>query len=714
VAQASPAEPVGNILLINGDWVIQPRTGSGTAVTLVRAGRTGVAGATVGLSLGGRRYLIPEPALAYLGRGLDWSLFDVPALAAREKVGRLPVVVSYRARLHPLPGVMITRSGGGTATGYLTAPSARVFGRALVRQFRADHAAAGYGLDGMFAGESVTLAGAAPGPVPRPAFPMHTLTVTAANLAGKPDTGGTVFVINVDNSGRFGSVSEFRHGVAKFSVPAGHYFAAGFFLSASGAVRLVAVPQFTVPANRPGTSVAVSERAADSRVTFTTPRPSVAEDVQFNLLRMPAAGKGLGIDVDNGTAPVWVSPARPARALAGSLHAAAHGLLGAPPPATARYQYYLAYQSDAAIPRQHYLVRASSLATVDERFVQAGHASANYGRFGYFAWEGGYGSTLPLLSVPARRTEYVTGSPGVRWADIFLPSYSYESASPRVFTGGEHAREYWNAVPLHAGVNTLLGGVANLLPTWPSATRAGNTLTLDITPFTDNQPGHAGPGFRADPSAAGPVTGSYEIGQNGTEIAAGRAHTGALVNPDLFTRVALRPEPSKITFTLNASRRGKAYGMATSSHTVWTWRSSSQAGRVLPAGWACPGAARCVVQPLLTLEYAVAGLGLNESAPPGKQVLHVFARHLQLAPAAKITGATVAVSVDGGKTWHPAAVVGHGARYRVVFTAPAGVTVALRTRVHDAAGGRFSETITGAYQTAPPGAPDRPQRGRRH
>src|SRR5712691_9199604 len=90
-----------------------------------------------------------------------------------------------RARLHALPGVTITRSGGGVASGYLTASSARAFGRALVRQFRADHARGSYGTDGMFAGESVALAGAEPSPVPRPAFPMHTLTVTATGLAGQ-------------------------------------------------------------------------------------------------------------------------------------------------------------------------------------------------------------------------------------------------------------------------------------------------------------------------------------------------------------------------------------------------------------------------------------------------------------------------------------------------------------------------------------------------
>jgi hypothetical protein len=60
----------------------------------------------------------------------------------------------------------------------------------------------------MFAGESLALAGAAASPVPKPSYAMHTLTVTATNLAGKADTGDIVFVMNVDNSARFGDFNE--------------------------------------------------------------------------------------------------------------------------------------------------------------------------------------------------------------------------------------------------------------------------------------------------------------------------------------------------------------------------------------------------------------------------------------------------------------------------------------------------------------------------
>jgi hypothetical protein len=82
-------------------------------------------------------------------------------------------------------------------------------------------------------GVSVSLAGAAPARgrqagslmrATRSRNVMHTLTVTGTNLAGGPDTGGFVMVVNVDNSGRFSEGASFRHGTVKMTVPAGHYY----------------------------------------------------------------------------------------------------------------------------------------------------------------------------------------------------------------------------------------------------------------------------------------------------------------------------------------------------------------------------------------------------------------------------------------------------------------------------------------------------------
>ena len=87
------------------------------------------------------------------------------------------------------------------------------------------------------------------------------------------------------------------------------------------------------------------------------------------------------------------------------------------------------------------------------------------------------------------------------------------------------------------------------------------------------------------------------------------------------------------------------------------------------------------------------------TAPPRRHVLRVRAGHLQAVRAAAVTGASVPVSFDAGKTWHRARVTGHGGSYAVVFTAPPGALVTLRTSAAGAAGGTVTETITSAHRT---------------
>jgi hypothetical protein len=241
------------------------------------------------LSLGGHHY-DPVRGRSHLNHGLNWTLFDVPALATAEKAGRLPVRISYGARLRALPGVTITRSGGGLASGYLTASSARVFGAALIRQFRADRRSGSYGRDGMFAGgESVTLAGTTVAATARPDLPMHVLTMTATNISGKPDNGDIVFVLNEDNSTLFGdpieSENDFYHGSTKFS---------------GTVVAPTSTAQFEVPTSSATFAGSWSRprgprryrwpRAWPAPVTFATSLPARVTDVQATLLTQSAAG----------------------------------------------------------------------------------------------------------------------------------------------------------------------------------------------------------------------------------------------------------------------------------------------------------------------------------------------------------------------------------------------------------------------------------------
>ena len=127
----------------------------------------------------------------------------------------------------------------------------------------------------------------------------------------------------------------------------------------------------------------------------------------------------------------------------------------------------------------------------------------------------------------------------------------------------------------------------------------------------------------------------------------------------------------------------------------------------MPVHWGCFTKAgnvtrKCAVQPMLTLNYQVAGLRLNGATAPGRQVIRLSVGHLQLASNPAITRATMRVSFDGGKTWHTAKVspAGKPGQFTAAFTAPAKAFVTLRVTATDKAGGSIVETITSAYKTS--------------
>jgi hypothetical protein len=107
------------------------------------------------------------------------------------------------------------------------------------------------------------------------------------------------------------------------------------------------------------------------------------------------------------------------------------------------------------------------------------------------------------------------------------------------------------------------------------------------------------------------------------------------------------------------------------------------------------------VQPLITFDYAVAGMGLDGIAPAGPQAITVTASHLQLAASPAITTARAQFSLNGGRSWRRAHVrdLGRG-RFKVTFAAPRGAGVTLRVTATDTAGNSLTEIIQRAYQTS--------------
>jgi hypothetical protein len=716
---SSPTAP-SPLLLINGMRLTEVQASQGQQAmaevpSLMRSHAALARVPMLTLRLAGRAYDVPADAVPFLGHGLDLGLFDLARLRLMERAGRLPVTVSFHGRAAPvLPGVTVTRTAAGHADGYLTASSALRFGAALYRQFRADHDRGSYGTDGMFGrGASIALAGSPARRQVSPRFPMHTLTIHGTNAAGRPSTGDSVFVVNADDSERFAAQVIFFHGIAKVSVPAGHYWAFGDFANKDFTqIRATILPQFTVSARSPGTQVSISARSATSRVSVRTEKPANLSLILFDVVRTSGSGRGDFIGTEEVAfrgRRLWVSPTR-VKPTVGSLQTFTHAQLFSPPGAGVPYAYNLDFAGPAGrvAAQQHYIAHQARLATVTDRFFQ------DVPSRGVWATAGGSKEDFADLSLIPRRLpapgvliQYLTADPAIVWSTSFWEFLDQTAGfaggqdnALRSFRPGQKVTENWDKVPLHPEPNVSLAGFrpAGLRAIFPSAARTGDVLTFQDFAFGDNTLGHLGRGFGDIPGE----TGRMEVDQNGVKLAS--AGTKTELPP-----VRLSARPSVIKFTLRAARAGKHYILSPSSSTTWTWRSRRAPGATVPAAWACrtgPSLTtgltrRCAVQPMITVRYNVKGLSMAGSAPAGGQVIGLTVGHLQLAPQPPISTAHLRVSFDGGATWRAARMDQAGpGRFRALFTAPAGSFVTLRFTATDRAGGSINETIDRAYKIA--------------
>lgn len=701
-ARAVAAARARPLILVNGD-LLMVRSAAGGQQVAVRPAARG--DSVVSLRAEGRVTEIPAVAMPFIGHGLSPALFQVSALRQTEAYGRLPVRVSFTGHRPSIPGVTLGRSVAGGAAGYLTRSSARRFGAALRRQYLADRATGSYGRDGLFGhGVRISLAGSSPLPVspPGPAFPMHTLTVHATDLRGRPDTGDGIFIASADNVQRFiplfGDQNVFIHGSTRFSVPSGHYWAVATFF-AGNSIRMVVLPQFTVSGAR--SVVHVSAKSATSRITAATPRPSANAEVSFAILRGEGSGGPFGFSQGVSGLSLWVNPTT-RKPTVGTLSTFTMITKLSPAGASPGYAYNLDFPGpDGTIPAQHFTVPAASLATVTENYYD--DVATKQGGWVAFGGtrrqlQGGELLLILPLAMPQAQTQYFTAGPQMQWAnESFTALNSVFDATSDVFRSyprGATQSQDWNRYPLHPAEGTQPPGTSSASLVLVSAAREGNTLLLSPVPFSDNQPGHLSEGFF---NGSAKVTGSFAVDQNGTQIAHGDPRNG-------IPGIRLSARPSAIRLVLSASRSARPFRLSPASRTVWSWRSVRDTSARVPGTWFCSFTRtftldrRCAVQPLMTLDYLVQGESLSGLTAPGPQVIALTVGHLQLGASPAIRGATAQVSFGNGKTWQQATVTAQGGgQFQVGFPAPAGATVTLRVSATDAAGGSITETITRAY-----------------
>jgi hypothetical protein len=488
----------------------------------------------------------------------------------------------------------------------------------------------------------------------------YALTIKGTNLAGGPDTGDQVQVFSATNmrwnEQTIGPTPIFRNGQVTLHVPAGKYWLIGQFVTAHS-FRMDIPQQVTVTGD---TTAAVSARAASSELSAATPRPAVLINTVFSSSYTVPGGKTFEDCGTQGNLRLWVSPLARAQTT-GTMYSATSAQLDSPPGQKSPYTYEL----DSAAPpgtiaSQHLTVTTADLATVHERFYSDTAATAPWFAFGGPARqysETGFTAASTSLPMPGVRTVYFQAQPTAVWRPEIPGTTLTETPTWQLYQAGQDTSTNWNSYPLHPAPNLPPVGVTD--ETLASASRTGNTLILDVTPDSDNTPGHSGSG----PSLFNGVKGHgrYAVYANGSKIASGKV--SARSPGDVFVSTTLSPKPSRIGFTLTTSRQAPGSNLSGTTQDSWTWPSRPDPRAVVPSPWYC-GASfthgrlvfdrHCAVQDMMTLDYQLAGEGLDGSTPAGRQSLGLAVNHLPTATPYPVTDATLQVSYDHGTSWQPA------------------------------------------------------------
>jgi hypothetical protein len=274
------------VTLITGERVALGTSPTGTPTAeVLRAAPDGPAAQVKIVSMGGHVYAIPASAMAYFGRFLDPSGFDVSALAAAGFGERIPLKITYSGTLPALPGVHITSKGSGRARGYVTRASAKTFGAAIADQAIADSQAGWPATDALFGSITSIAPAMKVAPVVTPQFPQATLVMRGYTKTGAKMPFGFGTLFNMDDGAKFAGFFFMYRGQARASVPLGTYAAIvddmKFSTDGSFIVREDVVTDFAVTGTQP--AMRIDSALATAEPSLTTPKPAVPQELDFDV-----------------------------------------------------------------------------------------------------------------------------------------------------------------------------------------------------------------------------------------------------------------------------------------------------------------------------------------------------------------------------------------------------------------------------------------------